>query len=192
MARNHNASMEIKMDDRSVSNDSIEDFARFVSAGVVANYREEYSDFPKGADVEDVFAKALVDQYRREDGALSVPARSEVALSGDAPASSSSESVFPLDFDVNVVVGSLHGQVTNPSSGEYLLTATFKILGKTLDETEIRFKDGVLSRTEEVGALGQTVKTTFTIDVSDGFRLGIEGHVSNFLKDFDFGPYWLP
>lgn len=180
------------MDGRSVSNDSIMDFARFVSAGLVEKYREEYPDFPAGAEVEDIFAKALVNQYRREEGALSIPAQSAVEWSSETSASSTSEAVFPLDFDVNIAVGSLHCKIDNPSSGEYVLTATFKLIGKTLDETKIRFKDGVLSRTEEIGNWTLKVKSTFTIDVSNGFRLGIEGHVITPLKNLDFGPIWVP
>lgn len=180
------------MDDRSVSNDSILDFARFVSAGMVEKYREEYSDFPSGAEVEGIFAKALVDQYQRKESTLSVPAELQSEASGATSAASSSEPVFPLDFEVDVKVGSLHVQVTNPSDGEYLLTSTFKIAGKAIDTTKIRFKDGVLSRTEEIGGWGQTVKVMFTIDVSDGFHLGIEGHVRSLLPNIDFGPYRLP
>lgn len=180
------------MDDRSVSNDSILDFARFVSAGVVEKYREEYSDFPRGPEVEDVFAKALVDQYRREEGTLSIPARLQAGVSGATPTSSSSESAFPLDFDVPLPLDtSLHVRVTNPSHGEYLLTATYNFLSLTSDKTEIRFKDGVLSRTEKVEIGPVTASTKFALDFSDGFHVVIEGHVKT-LWEHDFGPIRLP
>lgn len=180
------------MDDRSVSNDSILDFARFVSSELVENYRKEHSDFAWSAEAVDVLAKALVDTYRDKEGALSIPAQPEAGVSSATLTSLSDEPTFPLDFDVNVKVGSLHVQVTNPSDGEYLLTATSKIVGQTVDTTEIRFKDGVLSRTEEIKVAGQKVSLTFTIDFSDGFHIGIEGHVKITFINFHIGPYRFP
>lgn len=180
------------MDDRPVSNDSISDFARFVSAELVENYRNEHSDFTWSAEVVDVLAKALVNTYREKESALSIPAQTEAGVSSATLTSLSNEPIFPLDFDVDVKAGSLHGQVTNPSDGEYLLTATFKVVGQTVDTTEIRFKDGVLSRTEEIKLAGQKVSLTFTIDFSDGFHVGIEGHVKIVAINFHIGPYRFP
>ncbi|MEI2432820.1 MULTISPECIES: hypothetical protein [Lysobacter] len=180
------------MDDRSVSNDSILDFARFVSTGAIEKYREEYSDFPRGAEVEDVFAKALVDQYRREKGTLSIPAQIQAEVSDATPNSSTGKSVFPLDFDIDLPLKtSLHVKVTNPSDGEYVLTATFTALSYEPDKVVIRFKDGVLSRTEDIKVGPVKVHTKFTLDFSDGFHVVIEGHVETFIN-LDFGPIRLP
>ncbi|WP_157476451.1 hypothetical protein [Lysobacter sp. Root690] len=180
------------MDDRSGSNDSISDFARFVSAEIVENYRKEHSGFTWSAEVVDLLAKALVDTYRDKESALSTPAQPETGESSVMLTSLSNEPVFPLDFDVDVKVGSLHGQVTNPGDGEYLLTATFKIANQTVDTTKIRFKDGVLSRTEEIELVKQKVSLTFTIDFSDGFHISIEGHVKIAFINFHIGPYRFP
>ncbi len=175
------------MDDRLASNDSLLDFARFVSIGLVDAHREKYPDFPRGTEVEEIVAQALVYQYRRDTNPPPIPIQAKV--SGATFDSSDDNSTFPLDFDVNVVVGSLHAQVTNPSSGEYVLIAKFSIFGKNLDTTKIRFKDGELSRTEDFGAFGQSVKFTFTIDFSNGFNLRIEGDAKTFFKNFHIGPY---
>lgn len=180
------------MDDRSALNDSISDFARFISAEMVENYREEHPDFLKGAGAVDAFAKALVDQYRRKDSTLLISAPPEAEVYGVTSNSSSSKTIFPLDFNVPIPFGKLHGQVTNPGNDEYLLTATFEIADTKIDTTEIRFKDGVLSRTEEIDIADQTVSTTFAIDLSDGVHLLIEGHVKVLLVKFDIGPYRIP
>ncbi|QQQ00811.1 hypothetical protein [Lysobacter enzymogenes] len=180
------------MDDRSVSKDSISDFARFVALEAIENHREEHPNFSQDAEFADAFAKELVDQYRRNDSARSVLAPPGAQAYGVTSTSTSGESTFPIDFDVPIPFGSLHGQVTNPSNNEYLLTGTFKIVGITLDKTEIRFKDGVLSRTEEINVSKYKVSTTFTIDLSDGVHLGIEGHVRVLFANFDIGPYRLP
>lgn len=160
---------------------------------MVEKYREEYSDFPRGPEVEDIFAKALVDQYRREEGALSIPAQLQAEVSGATPTSSTSKSVFPLDFDIDLPLKtSLHVQVTNPSDGEYVLTAASTVFNYKPDKVVIRFKDGVLSRTEEIKVGPVTAHTKFTLDFSDGFHVVIEGHVETFIKNFDFGPFRLP
>ncbi|QVM93741.1 hypothetical protein JYG34_12270 [Pseudomonas entomophila] len=110
-------------------------------------------------------------------------------------AQSSENSIFPLDFNPDVGVGSINIHITNPKHNTYIATTKCKLLGITLDESELKFDDGNLSRSETIGGGPLEFKYSISIDVSNGFHLRFEGdgYVNYYIdtQHFHVGPFDL-
>ncbi|WP_141755149.1 hypothetical protein [Burkholderia plantarii] len=159
-----------------------EELARFFAGKVIEQYREQYPDFDDGEDTVEALTQALLEEYRSgEPFEVTEP---------DTPPTTRGFVDFPIDFNFNLVVGSMDIHIENPDTNEYTILATFKIAGFKISSSLITLTNSRATRTETVGAGPVKITMTFSIDFSDGVELTLEGDGKIWpFKKFHIGPF---
>lgn len=120
----------------------------------------------------------------------------------DEPDDSDDIEVFGLDDEqlysrkFSFGFGTIQLTVYKTGGEAYYVSVDSTVFGIKLGRSELRFEDGVLSRTEEVSAGPVWISYHASVSFSDGFSLSFSGKGSfNYFfgkKKFSFGPLEFP